>query len=315
MRLLVATALLWIAAAAPALAAGAPAGRPSGPVRVEVGLDLLNLGRLDTGSGTYTMDLYLSFHCNRPCEPSSFEIMNGRATHRVAVDDKPLQKVFRVQADLTAPINLRDYPFDSHKLSFIIEDGKVAAQGALGQTIDEQIYLVDPTRTAVSPLVQVTGWTVDPRWRAATSDDVYPTFKEIYSRYEFSLRIVRPLLTAVLKVLLPAIFLVVVGMLGLLLAPDKVTQRLTVGTSALVGSVLLHLNLTSTIPPVGYLTFADKFMLINYVPLVLSVGATVWMLQLTDRKQDARAHRVHTISGISIPVIWIVLQGVNLLTL
>ncbi|HEY3248326.1 MAG TPA: hypothetical protein VGK88_08575 [bacterium] len=315
MRFLIIAALLWIASATPAMGASAPAGQPVRPGRVEVGLYLLNLGGLDTGTGTYTMDLYLSFHCDRPCDPSHFEIMNGRVTHSVAVDNKSQQKVFRIQAALVAPINLRDYPFDSHKLSFIIEDGNVAARGALGQTIDEQIYLVDPTRTAVSPLVQVTGWTVDPHWRAATSDNVYPTFKEIYSRYEFSLRIVRPLLTAVLKVLLPAIFLVIVGLLGLLLAPDKVTQRLTVGTSALVGSVLLHLNLTSTIPPVGYLTFADKFMLINYVPLVLAVAATVWMLWLTDRKQDARAHRVHIISGVVIPVVWIALQGVNLLTL
>jgi hypothetical protein len=56
-------------------------------------------------------------------------------------------------------------------------------------------------------------------------------------------------------------------------------------------------------------------MLINYVPLVLALASAVTILWFTDRGQSARAGRVHTISGITIPIAWIVLQGINLVTL
>jgi len=309
-RALVFAAVCWICVAAGAAGAGVP-----DPVRVRVGAYLLNLGRLDTGTGTYTMDLYVELTCDRPCDPRSFEVMNGRATERVLVDNKPQRKVFRLQAALSSEMNLRNYPFDTHLLGIILEDGKLEAQGEVGQTVEDQIFLVEASKTGIAPSVRVAGWDVDPRWEATTYDFFYAPFSETYSRYQFAVRIQRPVLSAVLKVVLPAIFLVIVGLLSLLLAPDKVTQRLTVGTSALVGSVLLHLNLTSAIPPVGYLTFADKFMLINYVPLVLAIVASVWILWFTDHAQTGRAHRVHVISGILIPIVWVALQGLNLLTL
>ncbi|HEV8352803.1 MAG TPA: hypothetical protein VGR24_01260 [bacterium] len=316
-RLLLAAMCAVYAGMIPAAHAAAPVppATVADPVQVRVGTYLLNLGRLDTGTGTYTMDVYISMTCDRPCDPTAFEIMNGRATERVMVDNKPRRKVFRLQASLSSEMDLRNYPFDTHMLGIVIEDGKLAAAGEVGQTTDDQIYLVEAAKSGIAPTVRVAGWEVNHLWRATTTDVFYAPFGETYSRYQFAVRIYRPVLSAVLKVVLPAIFLVIVGLVSLLLAPDKVTQRLTVGTSALVGSVLLHLNLTSAIPPVGYLTFADKFMLFNYVPLVLAIVASVVMLWFTDRAQTDRAHRVHVISGISIPIIWVVLQGMNLLTL
>lgn len=320
MKVLVGSAICWIcvmvvASAALAASPATPVPTAVGPVRVRVGSYLLNVGSLDTETGTYTMDLYLSLNCDRACDPSEFEIMNGRAIEKVAVDDKALRKVFRVEASLSTPMDLRNYPFDTHRLGIVIEDGKIEAAGEVGQTIEDQIYVVEPAKTGLAPTVRVAGWEIDPRWQARTYEFLYAPFGETYSRYEFAIRIHRPVLSAMLKVILPAIFLVVVGLLSLILAPDKITNRLTVVTSALVGSVLLHLNLTSSIPPVGYLTFADKFMLINYVPLVLALASAVTILWFTDRGQSARAGRVHTISGITIPIAWIVLQGINLVTL
>jgi len=320
MKLLVSTTICWIsvmvvASAAFAAPTATPAPAAAGPVRVRVGTYLLNVSRLDTETGTYAMDLYLIMHCDAPCGPSAFEIMNGRATDRVAVDDRPRRKVFRLQAMLSAPMDLRKYPFDTHRLSLIIEDGKIEAAGEVGQTIEDQVYLVDPGQTGVAASVGVAGWEVDPRWQARTYEFAYAPFGETYSRYEFSVRIRRPVLSALLKVVLPAIFLFTVGLLSLFLLPEKVTERLALATSALVVSVLLHLNVTSTLPPVGYLTFADKFMLGNYAALVLIILAAVVMTRFSEREEDARMLRVRTISLIAIPAVWVVLQALNVLTL
>lgn len=104
-------------------------------------------------------------------------------------------------------------------------------------------------------------------------------------------------------------------LLSLMLLPEKVTERLALATSALIATVLLHLNVTSAVPPVGYLTFADKFMVINYVALVLTIVAAVAMIRYHEHKQDARMLRLRTISVVTIPLVWAVLQGLNLLTL
>lgn len=320
MKVLVGSAICWIcvmvvASAALAASPATPVPTAAGPVRVRVGSYLLNVGSLDTETGTYTMDLYLSLNCDRACDPSAFEIMNGRAIEKVAVDDKALRKVFRVEASLSTPMDLRNYPFDTHRLGIVIEDGKIEAAGEVGQTIEDQIYVVEPAKTGLAPTVRVAGWEIDPRWQARTYEFLYAPFGETYSRYEFAIRIRRPVLSALLKVVLPAIFLFTVGLLSLFLLPEKVTERLALATSALVVSVLLHLNVTSTLPPVGYLTFADKFMLGNYAALVLIILAAVVMTRLSERVEDARMLRVRTVSLIAIPAVWVVLQALNVLTL
>ena len=63
---------------------------------------------------------------------------------------------------------------------------------------------------------------------------------------------------------------------------DKATSRLTLTTSALVGSVLFHINMTSSMPPIGYLTFGDRFMMINYIGLVLVLMVNVKVLAISE---------------------------------
>mgnify|MGYP000361348859 CR=1 FL=1 len=70
--------------------------------------------------------------------------------------------------------------------------------------------------------------------------------------------------------------------LALLMGADKATSRLTLTTSALVGSVLFHINMTSSMPPIGYLTFGDRLMMINYIGLVLVLMVNVKVLALSE---------------------------------
>lgn len=153
---------------------------------------------------------------------------------------------------------------------------------------------------------------MDPKWEAKVVEHVYPeSFGGAYSRYVFSITIHRAALSSVLKALLPALFIMLVGFLGLILGPDKVLQRLTINTGALTASVLFHLNLTSSIPPVGYLTYADKFMVINYVANLMAVVSTVWLMFLTEGKKEIQARRVFRSALVFTPAIWLVLQISN----
>lgn len=276
-------------------------------MKVRVGLVLLAVGDVNIAAETYEMGLYLIFKCDRPCNPNNFEIMNGRVASQELQDNTPTYRVFRIRAALRKTLDLRSYPFDHYPISVSIEDKFLGA--------DKLVYVPDPQDTGIDSDVHIPGWILASHWQASVEGHRYPALHNTYSRYTFSVTITRPPLAAFLKVLLPGLFIVGVGLLALLLGPDRVMQRLTVSTSALVGAMLFHLNLTSSIPPIGYLTFADRFMIINYIVLALSIASTVILLHLTDRKLTERANRIHLLFGLTLPALWISLQIINVVAM
>lgn len=276
--------------------------RPQGeaPIVVNAGIYILSIGQFNTALGTYVADFYLTFQCPVECKPKSFEFMNGRATSVDQIDDEPNYKSYRIQASLNTDPDLRSYPFDRHNLSIQFEDKN--------QSMEELVYFPDPALNGVDPDVIVAGWRLD-RWEPTVVDHVYPQFDAVYSRFKFDVEIERGVLSSVFKAVLPALVIVVSGFLSLLLGPDKALQRLGINTSALIGAIMFHVNLTSQLPPVGYLTLADKYMIMNYVGLVGALAATVTLLAMsTGAKAEKTAARLHKYSARSIPVVWAVGQ-------
>lgn len=295
------------AAPPPETARAAPAAaEAAGPIRVQVGTYLLSIGKLDISANSYYIDLYLSLRCDRPCDPGTFEVMNGRSYTVDKQDDEPTYKVFRVKGELTSSMNLRPFPFDSHQLLVTLEDKLLPESGL--------VYAADLPRTGMHGDLLLAGWRVTPgSITAQVRPDRYPTFGQTYSRYTFSVTLERPWLSAFLKGLLPALLIVISGLLALQMGPDKIMQRLTVCTSALVASALFHINLTASIPPIGYLTFADRLMLINYVILLVALGASILLMNLIDAHREPRAVALHRRIKWLTPLGWGLLQAGNAL--
>jgi len=80
---------------------------------VHVGLYILNLGKFDISTGSFTADFYMSMKCPGGCPPDSFEFINGRASSIDKMIDEPNEKFYRIQANLNSPIDLKMFPFDS----------------------------------------------------------------------------------------------------------------------------------------------------------------------------------------------------------
>jgi len=249
------------------------------PVKVYVGVYVLNLGKFELATGAYTVDFYLSLRSQEPVEMGDFEFMNGRAATVDKLIDTPTEKFYRIQANLSQNLDLRRYPFDEHLLTIEIEDKR--------RTVDELVYVVDEQNCGVDPGVIVVGWRLA-GWEAKVLAHDYEIYGETYSRFVFGLRIQRVILNAVIKSFLPIACMVLVGFLSLLLAPDKVTTRLSLNISTLLGAVMFHVNLTASIPPVGYLTLADRIMIATYVVLVLILFSGVAILRWAE-KEDKKA--------------------------
>jgi hypothetical protein len=276
------------------------------PAHVKVGVYVLNVGKLDTATGAFTVDFYLSFSSDRPVNPGNFEFANGRSTSIDKSVDEPTEKFYRIQASLADNLDLGRYPFDSHELTIEIEDKE--------QTVNSLVYEVSRADSGLDPSVNIVGWVMDD-WDAKVVPHYYQPYDTTFSKYVFSLKIHRSPTAAIFKTFLPAIIIVWMGLLSILLTPDKIVPRLTLTAGALTGAVMFHLNMTSSLPPLGYITFGDRFMLINYVTIGLALISTLVALTAVDRKQDKKAKRVHDITLIVVPVTWLVLQAANFLFL
>ena len=93
--------------------------------------------------------------------------------------------------------------------------------------------------------------------------------------------------------------------------PDKVTTRLAMAGSALVASVMFHVSIANQIPPVGYLTFADKFMILTYFVLLAIFVINVVMLEMIEQKKMDLVEKVHRRTEYSmfvvVPLLYVLL--------
>lgn len=283
--------------------ATAVASQPQdGPAVVKVGVYILNVGKLDTSTGAFTIDFYLSLSSDEPSNPGNFEFSNGRAISIDKSVDEPTEKFYRIQASLADSLDLSRYPFDRHNLTIQLEDKE--------QTVRTQVYEVSQQDSGLDPAVNIAGWELD-GWKAEVNEHYYVPYDTTFSRYVFGIQVHRSVMAAILKTILPALVIVLVGLLSLVLSPDKIIPRLTLNTGAFTGAVLFHLNMTSSLPPLGYLTFGDRFMLANYLALALTLISTLVALYYVDRKLTDKAGQVHNLALIVVPLVLVGLQLLN----
>ncbi len=262
--------------------------------RVETSIYILNLGKFDVSTGSFTADFYLSMKCDN-CSPQGFEFMNGRATSTDKITDTENEIFYRIQGSFNNDVDLKKFPFDSQFMQIIIEDKS--------RTIADFNYVSNDEQSGLDESIFFSGWDIK-GWKSSISEHYYPPYDETYSQYKFSIDIERIKFNAFMKTFLPVIFIVLVVMFTFLIDPDKITNRLTVAGSSLVAAVMFHITMTNQIPPVGYLTFADKFMILTYLFLLGTFIINITMLELQERQKPQLVEKLHRRTEFSI--LWIV---------
>jgi hypothetical protein len=274
------------------------------PRQVSVDIYMLRLEPLDISSGSFTADFYLDLICmtaNCLASDLAFEIMNGRALIVEKIDEIPNAWVsYRVLANIRENLNLQRYPFDEHALSIRIENPT--------HDVEELVYVTLPEANTVDTRAYVLGWQLHPQTEAHVEDHTYHKWGSVFSQYVFTMQVEKPLLVGVLKGLLPGVMIIIGSLLSLLLE-DPIT-RISINTGTLVAAVLYHLTLTAPIPPVGYLVFADGFMLVNYLCIISATGVAVLMLLLNQKKRTLASHRLNRVALWIIPILWVIGQTV-----
>ncbi len=294
--------LSFFVLAEPSVTSVAKSQKGIGPEQVQVGLYLLNMGKFDVATGSFTADFYLSLKCEKNCSTPNFEFMNGRAATVEKMEDKPNEKFYRIQANLNSPVDLKNFPFDQEEVQIIIEDKE--------KTSAQMQYVPLLSESGIDKSIVFTGWNID-GWRAEVYEHEYPIYGEKYSQYVYTIDISRIALSSFLKTFLPVIFIMLIVLASFVIDPDKVATRLTMTGSSLVAAVMFHVSISNQIPPVGYLTFADKFMVLTYFVLLVSFVINITLLELQERKQHELIEKIHRATEFStliiVPLLYVVL--------
>jgi hypothetical protein len=233
-----------------------------------------------------------------------FEFMNGRGSLDKLID-KPTEKFYRVQGNLMTNVDLRTFPWDSHVLPIVIEH--------VTRTAKEVVYEVDQEQSGVDAEVRLVGWELK-KYSAMVREHYYPVYKENYSQYVYQLEVGRVIFASSLKTFLPVVVFLIVTLVSLLIAVEKADARITMNTALLIAAVMFHLSIQSSLPPVGYLTLADKVMIATYAVIGTNLGVAVFLMRLVLLKQEQRAQAMRKRAFFMVPIVALLAYGTALLT-
>jgi hypothetical protein len=274
------------------------------PVQANIGVYVISVGNLELTTGTYFMDFYLTIRCDRPCQPDP-DILNAVSVPEIERQNADTQgdtlHFYRIRANLLTDVYLQNYPFDEQELTLSVGDKQA--------TKEQMEYIADPDLGGWDDgHMYVLGWFVRPGWDATVVEDAYPVnINGNYHRYRFSVTVYKPWLSSFFNSIFPVLVIMLVGLLSFLMRAESATERLALTSSTLVALILFHLNLNASIPPLNYLTYADKFMLINYLTAALSIGISAILLVLKDNDNLQAANKLNAWTRWLVPPLWALL--------
>ena len=255
---------------------------------VEVGIWVSDIKSVDLASSSYRMDFFVGFEFD-PSQISidqvkEFTIVNIAiidvpfAIKEVEADEQEGVLTYRIIGAFTKNFDLTRYPFETHTLELIIE--------YTGANASYVSYATSPI-IRVDESVNVAGWEIGD-FKTEISKKTY--FNNTYSRFVFSIDISRPWLSGIIKNILPLAVFGVMAMLAFLVPIEESGQRLALVSVILLTTLTFHFAILAGLPPRGYLTFADKIMLVLDIIFlyILAVSAYIMYLQ-TKKKVDLKA--------------------------
>jgi len=198
-------------------------------------------------------------------------------------------------------VYLENYPFDEQVLKLSVGDKQA--------TKEEMEFTADPGLSGWDyGHMHVLGWFFKPDWEALVVEDAYPVnIGGNYMRYLFSVTIYKPWLSSFFNNIFPVLVIMLVGLLSFIMRPEAAGERLALTTSTLLALILFHISLNTSLPPLNSLTYADKFMLVNYVTSSISIAVSAILLVFRDSENMDAANKLHGWTRWAIPPLWALL--------
>jgi hypothetical protein len=277
---------------------------------MHIGLYLIQCYSFEYKSGSYTFDFYVRFLWTDPnIKTADWYLMNGYPTYpgaKLLIDENKTGNVkwelYRVRANLNAPIEPTDYPFDRIKLPISIE--------LLTHNYNVSLVWLK-SATGISPDFTTVGWS-KPVYELTTSFSNYPL--RVEPRADIVVSLDRNFYGAFMKTVFPLLVFCFVSGVGFLFKMNEDSAfalRIGIGTSMLISAVLFNISEQNDIPPVTRLTFYNSIIaaVVSFLALFLIVtilGYVEWK-KSQDKKKVERINRNGFVISIAVPIIILIL--------
>lgn len=282
--LLAALALsLPIAASAPARAEEESAAKTT---KVVVGIYANQVPMMVLKDNRFQIDFYIWFRWSgddvKPYD--SFELANGKIESKqlISKDVKAGENyaVLRCTATVIKFWDVLDYPFDNHILELQVEDNN-SEENLL-------TYVADSENSTVSPELRVPGWKVTPSKTAVVSVTYRTNYGDVtlpkdkgstYSRFVFSIPIVREGSAAYLKLFFAMYVAVLIALLSFFILANDPGPRLGFAIGAIFASVGASYVIANSIPLTTAVTIAERVNVLTVGMVFLTLGASVFSVR------------------------------------
>jgi hypothetical protein len=289
-----------------------------GPERVTVGFYADNLQGLDQQDNSYYADFFIWLRWDGPLNPNAtLEFTNnverwGLTTAKVYDQAKRLPsgeliQQYRVQGKFFQPLDLSDYPLDSHELTLVVEDTTYSE--------DQLVYVADTEESGIDASARIPGWQITGTDLAIDSHFYDTNFGEpeseasqrTYSAARFAITIKRPLTFFLWKLLLPLVIVMSLAGSVLFVHPSLIEVRLAAPATALLSLVFLQQSYTSTLPELGTLILLDKIYVLAYSLIIVMMLATIvtsYWSRVGDDVLHARAARLDHVAAVGSAIVF-----------
>lgn len=306
---------------------------------VYAGVDLLGIEEIDIKTSTYKVDFYLWFRY-RPNDqdeeftPDDFVFTNAVGEWESAPlreepnSDGTFLKTYRISGVFKNQFQFHEYPFDHQNL--VIEFRNQNANTSFIQYVVDQIGMRYEDEQSLlenfrnnGAFDSIYGWNVR---TVQVTQDIFPTFSTFgspqnfdrkvatnYSLININVDVQRSSLQYIIKSLLPLLITLVLAYITFFL-PLGHSERLAVGSTALLTTAFFHLTLADSLPEIGYTVAMEYLFYASYVMSALIVLLETLSIRYekfgedakeeTEKKQyEAKRVRLNTIGRLIYPAI------------
>lgn len=277
----------------------------NGPTYIKIGIYVYDISYINDALQTFyakvrlvarwhdprlagNQDEIRQFHIDKIWNPS-IELINTRDVSKKYTDtvfvDEEGQVIYSqtYSGTFTVPLNLSDFPLDSHQLKILIR--------SYYRPEDVKIF-IDKNLTGWADVLSIPDWTV-----SNGEAKVVPYFLKEQNREQaqmiFSFQIVRSLGFFLWKVVIPMSLIVLMSWGVFWISADRLEARVAISATAFLTLFAFQFAIASLLPKIGYLTRMDRYTMLCYIFSLMALIETV-VVNIKSGKDDLKKSHLTT---------------------
>jgi len=204
----------------------------------------------------------------------------------------------RYWGTLSYPMNLKNFPIDSHFLEI-----RLVSVGKDRSTID---LIVSEEGTGMLDILTVTDFEVV-SWEAFARDvEITATMPELPGVvFEFEAK--RLIGFYIIKVIMPLILIVFMSLVVLFIDPSQVGPKFSIAITAILTLIAYRFLLGTLLPKISYLTHMDYFLFGSMFLVFAVLVETLIVVRLTNSEKVDKAKMIEKWSRIAFLVLFLII--------